>query len=193
MQRLHRFCGPWYYAAGMATGFALFATTIGHCGIAWHERGIVGCRLPGVDTEHTRAGLRSAFPDAAETEPPAEVRETVDAVVALLRGENADLSCAVLDLAGVPELYRRVYEVARTIPPGSTLTYGEVARQIGEPGAARAVGRALGANPFPPIVPCHRVLAAGGRAGGFSATGGTAAKVRMLAIENAHSAEPTLF
>ncbi|PRX44134.1 methylated-DNA-[protein]-cysteine S-methyltransferase [Prauserella shujinwangii] len=176
-----------------AHGFAVFPTAIGHCGIAWHERGIVGCCLPEATADRTRDRLRRHHPGAAELAPPPPVAETIDAVTALLRGERADLSAAVLDLTGVPEFHRRVYEIARTIAPGATLTYGEIAHRLGEPGAARAVGRALGNNPFPPIVPCHRVLAAGGRTGGFSATGGTATKLRMLSIENAHSAEPTLF
>ena len=86
---------------------------------------------------------------------------------------------------GVPEFHRRVYEAARAIPPGNTLSYGDIAKRVGAPGAARAVGQALGRNPFPIVVPCHRVLAAGGKIGGFSAQGGVATKRRMLAIEGA--------
>ena len=91
----------------------------------------------------------------------------------------------------MPALARRVYEVARTIPPGATLTYGEIAARLELPGAARDVGQALGRNPFPLVVPCHRVVAAGGRLGGFSARGGAATKRRLLAIEGAIA--PDLF
>jgi methylated-DNA-[protein]-cysteine S-methyltransferase len=94
----------------------------------------------------------------------------------------------------VPEFNQRVYAAARAIPPGRTLTYGEVAQQIGEPGAARAVGQALGHNPFAPVVPCHRILAAGNGGGGFSAEGGVATKLRMLQIEHARMGpQPSLF
>jgi methylated-DNA-[protein]-cysteine S-methyltransferase len=103
----------------------------------------------------------------------------------LLAGGPGDLSNAELDMEGVPPFHRRVYEIARGIRPGMTLSYGEVAARLGAPGAARAVGQALGQNPFPILVPCHRVLAAGGKIGGFSAHGGTATKQHMLAIEGA--------
>jgi methylated-DNA-[protein]-cysteine S-methyltransferase len=118
------------------------------------------------------------------------------AVTALLDGrppEPADLTHLVLDMDGVPPFHQRVYALARQIPPGETLTYGELARQLGEPGAARAVGQALGHNPFAPVVPCHRVLAADGRSGGFSANGGVSTKLRMLLIERARFNGPGLF
>jgi methylated-DNA-[protein]-cysteine S-methyltransferase len=99
-----------------------------------------------------------------------------------------------LDMEGVPPFHRRVYELARAIPPGEVLTYGEVARRLGDPGASRAVGQALGHNPYAPVVPCHRVLAAGGRSGGFSAEGGAATKLKMLEIERARfGGAPGLF
>jgi methylated-DNA-[protein]-cysteine S-methyltransferase len=113
-----------------------------------------------------------------------------------LRGapnQPADLSNIQLDMEGVPPFHRRVYEVARAIAPGNTRTYGEIATRLGDPGAARAVGQALGHNPFAPVVPCHRVLAAGGRSGGFSANGGVATKLRMLQIERASFNGPGLF
>src|SRR4029079_6784817 len=99
--------------------------------------------------------------------------------------EAAELSAIALDMAQVPPFHRRVYEVARTIPPGATLSYGEIATRLGVPGSARAVGQALGRNPFAIVVPCHRVLAAGGKMGGFSANGGIGTKLRMLSIESA--------
>jgi methylated-DNA-[protein]-cysteine S-methyltransferase len=119
------------------------------------------------------------------------VARAIDEIVALLEGEPRDLTGVMLDMEHLPEFNRRVYAVARTVAPGETITYGEIAERIGERGAAQAVGQALGRNPFPIVVPCHRVLAAGGGMGGFSARGGVATKRRMLAIEGAGT--PTLF
>ena len=166
-------------------GFALFDTAIGRCGIAWNGRGIVAAQLPGADETRTRARLVRRCPGAREEAPPPAVCHVIDRIVALLAGEGADLSDVMLDMEGVPPFNRRVYEIARTIPPGQTLTYGEVAARLGAAGDARAVGQALGENPFPPVVPCHRVVAAGGKTGGFSATGGVDTKLRLLAIEGA--------
>lgn len=173
-------------------GFKLFDTPIGRCGIAWGPRGIVALQLPEATPEATRARLLRGCPEAVEGAPPETVREAIGAIAALLRGEPCDLGSIDLDMSGVPEFHRRVYAVARAIPPGATLTYGDVASQLGEPGAARAVGQALGRNPFAIIVPCHRVVAAGGRLGGFSANGGAATKRRILTIEGADRDEPTL-
>ena len=117
--------------------------------------------------------------------PPAPVAEAIERIVTHLEGGSPDLDSIALDLADVQEFDRRVYDIARAIPRGATRTYGEVAAELGDPGAARAVGQALGRNPFPIIVPCHRVLAAAGRPGGFSAHGGVATKLRLLAIEGA--------
>jgi methylated-DNA-[protein]-cysteine S-methyltransferase len=166
-----------------ASGFAIFDTAIGRCGIAWGARGVAGVQLPEAGESETRTRLLHRFPAAGEMPPPTEVQSAVDCITALLRGEASDLSIIALDMSLVPAFHRRVYEAARTIPPGMTLSYGEIAAQIGAPGAARAVGQALGRNPFPIVVPCHRVLAAGGKIGGFSAQGGVATKRRMLAIE----------
>lgn len=177
-----------------AAGFTLFDTAIGRCGIAWNERGVAGVHLPGASDGKTRERILRRFPEAAESAPPAGVRQAIDGIAALLSGEPRDLSRVALDMDGVPELHRRVYEIARTIPPGETLTYGEIARRLGDPLQARAVGQALAQNPFAIVVPCHRVLAAGGRTGGFSAPGGTDTKLRILEIEGARArAIPTLF
>jgi methylated-DNA-[protein]-cysteine S-methyltransferase len=170
-------------------GFALFDTAIGRCGVAWSGRGLAGVQLPESREEATRARLARRFPAARESTPPPEVGRAVEAITALLRGEKQDLSAVRLDLEDVPAFHRRVYEVARAIPPGATLSYGEIAVRLGAPGSARAVGQALGRNPFAIVVPCHRVLAAGGRVGGFSANGGVATKLRLLAIEDAHAEE----
>ena len=132
-----------------------------------------------------RARLLRRFPDATEAPPPPAVQSAIDGIVALLDGKSSDLSSVSLDMDGVPDFHQRVYEVARTIPPGSTLSYGEIAARLGEPAwpAARDVGQALGQNPFPIVVPCHRVLAANGKLGGFSARGGLNTKLRLLSIE----------
>jgi methylated-DNA-[protein]-cysteine S-methyltransferase len=172
-----------------ARGFALFETAIGTCGIAWGAHGIAGIQLPeSGGPDQTRRRLLRRFAAAREMPPPPDVQQTVDGIVALLRGEAPDLTSARLDMEQVPPFNRQVYEVARTIPPGSTLTYGEVAARLGERGLAREVGQALGENPFAIVVPCHRVVAAGGKTGGFSASGGVKTKLRMLAIEGAPAA-----
>jgi len=168
-------------------GFALFETALGTCGLAWGPNGIVGVQLPEREEAETRRRLKRRFPDAQEVAPPPEIRRALDGIVALLRGESTDLAAVVLDMERVPSFNRRVYEVARTIPPGSTLTYGEIAARLGERRLAREVGQALSENPFAIVVPCHRVVAAGGKTGGFSARGGVKTKLRMLAIEGAQA------
>ncbi len=165
-------------------GVALFETALGRCGIAWSERGIVGVQLP-EQAGAERARLLRRFLDAVEGSPPAAVRDAIDSITALLGGEPVDLGGVVLDMKDVPDFDRSVYEAARRIPRGEIRTYGEIAAEIGDPDAARAVGQALGRNPCPIVVPCHRVLAADGKPGGFSAHGGVATKLRMLAIEGA--------
>src|SRR5688500_7973802 len=112
-------------------GSALFDTAIGRCGIAWGARGVTAVQLPERDDAATRGRLPGSFP---ESDPPPEVRDAIEEIRALLRGERRDLAGIVLDLDGVPEFHRRVYAVARTIPPGSTTTYGDVARRLGMPG-----------------------------------------------------------
>ncbi len=175
-------------------GFHLFDTAIGACAIAWGERGITNAWLPDQDATALRRRIARRLPDAREGAPPEEIRPAIDGIVALLAGAASDLSNTPVDLDGVPDFHRRVYAIARAIPPGETLTYGEIARRLGDPSQARAVGAALGANPIPILIPCHRVLAANGRTGGFSAPGGVSTKLRLLVIEGAEaSAIPTLF
>lgn len=176
-------------------GFRLFDTAIGPCALAWGEGVLTGVQLPETTPERLRARMRSRFPGVPEeSRPPAFVQQAIARTCAVLEGAKDDLQDVPLDLDAVAPFHRRVYEVARAIPPGRTMTYGEVARAIGEPGASRAVGQALGLNPFAPVVPCHRVLAAGGRSGGFSAEGGAATKLKMLEIEQARfGSEPGLF
>ncbi len=172
---------------------AVAPTPLGAIGVVWSERGIVRTWLHAGTVEHARAQIRRAFPSAAESAPPAGVGTALDDVAALLEGQPRSLGSAALDMASIPEFDRRVYEVARTIPPGSTMTYGEIAGALGEePMRARDVGVALARNPFAPIVPCHRVVAAGGKLGGYSAPGGTATKRRLLEIEGAAVVAPPL-
>ena len=176
--------------------YALFPTPIGHCGIAWGVDGLTGVQLPETDEETTRSRMARRFPASAEGLPPPDVQMAINAIAALLEGrpqEPANLSYLLLDMEGVPLFHQRVYALARRLGPGDTVTYGEMARQLGEPGAARAVGQALGANPFAPVVPCHRILAAGGGAGGFSAPGGVSTKLQLLLIERARFNGPGLF
>lgn len=175
-------------------GFCLFETALGACGIAWGERALLGVQLPEENEAAGRRRMRRRFPQLPETFPPDWVQAAMVRIQALLAGQHDDLADIPLEMEGVPPFNQRVYEIARAIPPGRTLTYGEVAARMGEPGAARAVGQALGHNPFAPVVPCHRVLAARSGGGGFSAEGGVATKLRMLQIEKAQlGPEPGLF
>jgi methylated-DNA-[protein]-cysteine S-methyltransferase len=177
-----------------AQGYALFETPLGCCGIAWNSRGITGVQLPERHEDATRARLARRFPAATETTPPGTVQQAVDGIRAVLQGEKRDLSAAGLDMDGLPEFHQQIYAVARTIPVGATFSYGDIATRLGDSTAAREVGEAMGRNPFPIIVPCHRVLAAGGKLGGFSAAGGVTTKLRLLEIEGAQVGEaPTLF
>jgi len=165
--------------------FTLFDTAIGRCGIAWSERGVTRIAFPEKSEAATRARLLRRLREARETTPPPMIASVIEGIVALAAGEKRNLADAMLDMDGVGEFERRVYEAALRIPPGETLTYGDIAIRLGDRLLARDVGEALGRNPFPIIVPCHRVLAAGNRIGGFSAPGGSATKLRLLAIEGA--------
>jgi methylated-DNA-[protein]-cysteine S-methyltransferase len=167
-----------------SSGFALFDAPVGRCGIAWGAGGILAIELPAASEQATRRRLVRACPEARPAVPPPEVEQAIQAILALFSGAPADLSTIALDMCHVPEFERRVYELARTIPPGKTRTYGDLARELGDPALARDVGQALGHNPFPIVVPCHRVVAANGRSGGFSAPGGRTTKLRLLALEH---------
>ncbi|MDP9969840.1 methylated-DNA-[protein]-cysteine S-methyltransferase [Variovorax paradoxus] len=168
-------------------GFALFETAIGTCALAWGPRGLVGVQLPEENGEAaTRARMQRRFANLSEAEPPESARRAIAAIQGLLNGESDDdLGGIVLDMSHVSEFHQRIYAIARRIPPGQTRTYGEIAAELGDKGLSRAVGQAMGHNPFAPVVPCHRVLAAGNKPGGFSAGGGALTKLRMLDIEGA--------
>jgi methylated-DNA-[protein]-cysteine S-methyltransferase len=173
--------------------FAVIPTAIGECALVWNaDAEIVGSTLPHGGADQVRTAVHSWHPGAVEA-LPLPVMSAVEALVRLLDDGVGDLAEVPLNMSAVPDFDRRVYEVVRAIPPGETRTYGEVAAELGAPGAAQAVGQAMGRNPFPPIVPCHRVLAAGRRVGGFSARGGPRTKVRMLETEGVYLEPPTLF
>jgi methylated-DNA-[protein]-cysteine S-methyltransferase len=171
--------------------YALFQTSIGGCGIAWGAQGVAAVQLPETNPSATVARLLRAHQDANSRRPGPDQQRIIDDIVALLAGQARDLRYVRLDVARAPPFHQRVFDVVRAIAPGQTRTYGEVAALCGEPHAARAVGQAMARNPFPIIVPCHRVLAAGGKSGGFSAGGGVATKLRMLAIESALATPPS--
>ncbi len=171
--------------------YTLFDTGLGKCGIAWQESGqargglaVTAFQLPEASVELTAAGIAGGSAGKARL-IPALIAALIQRVQLHLAGAAQDFGDVAVDLAGSGPFAQAVYAGARQIPPGRTLTYGELARAIGRPKAARAVGQALARNPIPLIIPCHRVLAAGNRPGGFSAPGGLATKAKMLASEGA--------
>lgn len=175
-------------------GYTLFDTAIGRCAIAWTAHGVAGLQLPEASDAATRARLRRRHAGLEEAPPPPEIGRAMAAIVALLEGQGSDLSAIVVDMDAVPDFNRQIYEIARRIPPGQTRTYGEIAIELGDRALARDVGQALGQNPLAIIVPCHRVMGANGKVGGFSANGGVETKLRMLTIEGAQlGSAPTLF
>lgn len=174
--------------------YTLFDTPLGRCGISWQADGrIWACQLPQANDASTVARLLRGANHAVLTratgiewsQAPATVRAAIEGLAALFRGEPRDLLEVPLMLERVPLFHQRVYQAARALKPGQTCSYGEMATSLGDAGAARAVGQALGANPFAPIVPCHRILAAGAKAGGFSAYGGLHTKLKLLELERA--------
>jgi methylated-DNA-[protein]-cysteine S-methyltransferase len=175
-------------------GYTIFDTAIGRCGIAWGAAGIVGVQLPEAREIETRRRLFRLYPDARELAPPLNVETAIDGIAALLRGEAADLSEVTLDMDGIQAFNARVYAFTRTIPRGETRTYGEIAASLRASGALHSVAQAIARNPFVIIVPCHRVLEAGGYADRMSPNGGSISKRRLLSIEGAGSASSkTLF
>ena len=163
--------------------YCIFETAIGWAGLAWAEGGLVAAHLPEREPAIVRKSIARRVPEATEAPPTPEISELIDGVRALMRGEKPDLSTARVDFARVPEFNAKVYEITRRIPAGETLTYGGIAVKLGDRLLARDVGAALGKNPWPIIVPCHRVTAANGKLGGFSARGGAETKLRLLEIE----------
>jgi methylated-DNA-[protein]-cysteine S-methyltransferase len=174
--------------------FTLFDTAIGRCGIGWHDDAIVCTQLPETTDAKACAHFQRRLPGAAQAAPVRVIDAAIARIATVFEGAKDDLADLPLEMSSLPAFHREVYAIARTIPPGATMTYGEIAKRLGGVALSRDVGQALGKNPFPIIVPCHRVLAAGAKPGGFSARGGTATKLRMLAIEGAYvNHTPSLF
>jgi methylated-DNA-[protein]-cysteine S-methyltransferase len=164
--------------------YCLFDTEFGLCGIAWSAGGLRRVQLPEADAAATRARLEKG--GAVEGEPPATLAWVLAALAAYFDGAETDFTSVTLDLpADTTDERRRIYDAARLLRWGETASYGEVARRAGMPHGAQAVGQAMAANPAPIVIPCHRVLAAGGRLGGFSAYGGALTKERLLVLERA--------
>jgi methylated-DNA-[protein]-cysteine S-methyltransferase len=164
------------------TQYCLIATDFGPVGLAWSDRGLIRLQLPDTDEELTRTRLLRRL-DATEASPPTWLEPTVAALKDYFAGVKVDLSGSPLDLDGVPELQQSLYREMLKLSWGETITYGGLAERIGAPGAAQAVGQAMGKNPIPIIIPCHRVLASGNTLGGFSAPGGTKTKLKLFEIE----------
>lgn len=163
--------------------YHLFATPIGPVGVAWSDTGLTRLQLPETNPDATERRLRGRSPSAAPAEPPAQIRRAIAQIESYLAGDRVDFAAAGLDLTGIGAFHIQIYDAARRVAWGETTTYGELARRAGSPDAARAVGQAMGRNPVPIIIPCHRVLASGRKMGGFSAFGGASTKRRLLALE----------
>ncbi len=171
--------------------YTIFETVLGFCGIGWNSVGITRFQLPTRTAEAAEHLMLRRAPDATPSTPPAKVAGTIEAAKRYFAGEAIDFSDVELDLEGQDDFFRRIYDAARRVGWGRTTTYGTLAKALGAgPEAARDVGQAMAKNPVPLIIPCHRVLAAGGRLGGFSAPGGATAKARMLELEGVSLAPP---
>jgi methylated-DNA-[protein]-cysteine S-methyltransferase len=172
--------------------YHVFDTGLGPCGIAWSERGMTRLQLPERTRSATERRLRARPVECGAGVPPPSILQAIASLERYFVGERVDFSIVALDLRAVGPFHRKVYDAARSLGWGQTATYGDLARQAGSPGAARAVGQAMGHNPVPIIIPCHRVLASGRKIGGFSAFGGALTKQRLLALEGVHLGDGTL-
>jgi len=171
--------------------YVIFETAGGFCGIAWSDTGIARFQLPTQSAEATERLLLRRLPGAEPGAPTPDVAEAIAAVKRYFAGEEMDFSGFQLDLRGQDDFFRQVYAAARQVGWGRTTTYGTLAKELGAgPEAARDVGQAMATNPVALFIPCHRVLAAGGKIGGFSAPGGSAAKIRMLRLEGVQLEPP---
>ena len=167
----------------MEPRYCLFDTAFGPCGIAWSARGVVRLQLPESNRASTERRLKARAGGATPAEPPMRLGEMIEDIRRYLRGNKVDFAAVPLDAVVDDPFRQRIYDALRLVPWGETVTYGELARRVGAAGQAREVGQVMGRNPVPIIVPCHRVLAAGNKAGGFSAYGGTFTKERLLSLE----------
>jgi methylated-DNA-[protein]-cysteine S-methyltransferase len=172
-------------------GYCLFDTAIGACGVAWNERGLTGVQLPESTPQATERRLRARSPGVSPQAPPSAIEQLIALLRRYFAGESVDFSAVPIDLADdISAFRRRVYDIARAVGWGRTITYGDIARELGEPDA-REVGQAMSQNPVPIVVPCHRIVAAGNKLGGFSAPGGRVTKERLLALEGVHVGDDT--
>lgn len=169
--------------------YCLFSTALGDCGIAWSDDEVIATHLPDTTSSATASYMRERA-KAVPGDPPKAISIAIQAITALLTGERVDLSFIACDFSRVDEFASKVYKITRKIPFGETLTYGDIASQLGDKALSRQVGQMLGRNPFPIIVPCHRVIGVKGKLTGFSAPGGTETKLKMLEIEGAMIGEP---
>lgn len=171
--------------------YTLFASSLGLCGMVWKAAGhegafvVTGFQLPEATQELAEARLRGKWAAQPASRVPLRMAEVIERVRLHLEGQLQDFRDVALELDGIGGFVQQVYAAVRAIPAGQTMTYGQVAAAAGRTGAAQAVGTAMSRNPVPLIIPCHRVLAAGGKPGGFSAHGGLTTKARMLEIEGA--------
>ena len=169
--------------------FTIFDTAVGRCAVLWRGEALTGVFLPSANDEAMRAAVKRRSQAATESAPPPFARHAIEKISRLCAGEVVIFDDVPLDRGAIEPFADRIYDVLLKTPPGETTTYGEIAERLGDKTLSRAVGAALGANPFPIIIPCHRVTAAGGKMGGFSAPGGTDTKRRLLEIEGAFATE----
>ena len=171
--------------------YAVFDTAAGWCGIGWNDAGVVRFHLPEKTMAAAERAMQRRMADAVAGDPPPAVAAAIAAARRYFEGEREEFADVVLDLDVADDFFRRIYAAARTLGWGRTTTYGTLAKELGAgPEAARDVGQAMAKNPVPLIIPCHRVLAAGGKIGGFSAPGGSVAKQRMLEMEGVSVGPP---
>lgn len=171
--------------------YQVFQTAGGFCGIAWNDRGISRFQLPTKSAEAVERLLLRRLPAAEPGDPTPMVRDAIAAVKRYFEGEETDFSSFEIDLSEQDAFFRDIYAAARRVGWGHTTTYGTLAKELGAgPEAARDVGQAMAKNPVALIIPCHRVLAAGGKVGGFSAPGGSSSKIRMLELEGVRLEPP---
>lgn len=167
----------------MNASYTLFNTALGACGIAWNDRGVTAFQLPEVTTKLTEDRISKKANAGKSSKVPSHIASIIKRVQKHLAGDSQDFQDIAVDLEDTAVFSRQVYQICKTIPAGETMTYGDVAKAMKRSAASRAVGQALGRNPIPLIIPCHRVLAAGNKPGGFSAHGGFATKLKMLGLE----------
>jgi methylated-DNA-[protein]-cysteine S-methyltransferase len=171
--------------------YQIFETAAGWCGIAWNEKGIVRFALPTSSEAGAERLLLRRIPEATRAEATPDIVGAIASAKRYFAGESIDFADLRLDLGHQEPFFAQVYDTVRKLGWGETTTYGSVAKALGAgPEAARDVGQAMASNPIPLIIPCHRVLAAGNKVGGFSAPGGSDSKRRMLEMEGVELAPP---